>query len=45
MSRDVELSAAAGMDDFLSKPISQDRLDAVIRRWTEQIDWVEAARA
>ncbi|MEQ8176859.1 MAG: response regulator [Amphiplicatus sp.] len=35
MSQDVELSEAAGMDDFLSKPISQDRLDAVIRRWTE----------
>lgn len=33
MAQDVELSEAAGMDDFLSKPISQDRLDAVIRRW------------
>jgi signal transduction histidine kinase/DNA-binding response OmpR family regulator len=45
MSRDVELSAAAGMDDFLSKPISQERLDAVIRRWTEQIDWADAVVA
>ena len=43
MSRDVEQSEAAGMDDFLSKPISQERLDAVIRRWTSQVEWAEAA--
>ena len=33
MSDDVDRSKQAGMDDFLSKPISQDRLDAIIRRW------------
>ncbi|MGE0408124.1 MAG: response regulator [Amphiplicatus sp.] len=45
MSRDVEESERAGMDDFLSKPISQERLDAVIRRWTSQVEWVDAAIA
>jgi len=44
MSQDVERSAAAGMDDFLSKPISQDRLDAVIRRWTDAADMEAEAR-
>ncbi len=44
MSQDVELSEAAGMDDFLSKPISQDRLDAVIRRWAGGEEAVEEAR-
>ncbi|MEE2691183.1 MAG: response regulator [Pseudomonadota bacterium] len=43
MSQDVELSEAAGMDDFLSKPISQDRLDAVIRRWTAPQEPVAAS--
>ncbi|MEX0644029.1 MAG: response regulator, partial [Parvularculaceae bacterium] len=45
MSRDVEQSEEAGMDDFLSKPISQERLDAVIRRWTSQVEWADAASA
>ena len=43
LSRDVEMSVEAGMDDFLAKPISQDRLHAVIERWTSQIDWADAA--
>ncbi len=32
MASDVEQSMAAGMDDFLSKPISQDKLEKVIVR-------------
>jgi CheY-like chemotaxis protein len=32
MAADVENSMAAGMDDFLSKPISQDKLEKVIAR-------------
>jgi len=43
LARDVEQSLAAGMDDFLAKPISQSRLLAVIERWTAQIDWTESA--
>ncbi|MEQ1931024.1 MAG: response regulator [Parvularculaceae bacterium] len=45
LSRDVDLSIEAGMDDFLAKPISQDRLHAVIYRWTAQIDWAESDAA
>lgn len=36
MLSDVERSTEAGMDDFLSKPVSKGKLDAVINRWTEQ---------
>ncbi len=32
MTQDIEASMAAGMDDFLSKPISQDKLSKVIAR-------------
>jgi CheY-like chemotaxis protein len=32
MASDVEQSMEAGMDDFLSKPISQDKLEKVIVR-------------
>jgi signal transduction histidine kinase/DNA-binding response OmpR family regulator len=35
MKGDRELCLAAGMDDYLSKPIRKDQLEAVIRRWTE----------
>jgi CheY-like chemotaxis protein len=45
LSQDVELSAAAGMNDFLSKPIVQTKLIEAIRRWTSQIDWEEAKSA
>jgi len=34
MKGDRELCLAAGMDDYLSKPIRKDQLEAVIRRWT-----------
>lgn len=36
MAADVERSCAAGMDDFLSKPVSKEKLDAVIKRWVEK---------
>jgi CheY-like chemotaxis protein len=42
LAQDVEMSVAAGMDDFLAKPIAQDRLNAMIRRWTAQIEWSDA---
>ena len=32
---DIERSAEAGMDDFLSKPVSRDKLAAVINRWAD----------
>jgi len=35
---DIERSTEAGMDDFLSKPVSKDKLDAVIERWTDERD-------
>ncbi len=34
MTSDVEQSMEAGMDDFLAKPISQEKLNVVIARWT-----------
>lgn len=33
MATDIERSREAGMDDYLSKPINKDKLDAVIARW------------
>ena len=35
MSHDVERSLEAGMDDFLAKPVSQEKLNGMIRKWTE----------
>ncbi len=33
---DVERCMAAGMDDFISKPVSRDNLAATLARWTEK---------
>jgi signal transduction histidine kinase/CheY-like chemotaxis protein len=33
MADDLKRTTAAGMDDFLSKPIDLDQLDRVLRRW------------
>jgi CheY-like chemotaxis protein len=34
MERDRERCRAAGMDDFLAKPISLLHLEAALRRWS-----------
>ncbi|MEO0697036.1 MAG: response regulator [Pseudomonadota bacterium] len=46
MASDVEKSEEAGMDDFLAKPISQERLNRTIERWNrrgngelDEIEW------
>jgi CheY-like chemotaxis protein len=33
MAQDREMCIAAGMDDFLAKPIRQTDLEGVVRRW------------
>jgi CheY-like chemotaxis protein len=33
MKEDIDLCYAAGMDDFLEKPIDMDNLDRVLRKW------------
>jgi signal transduction histidine kinase/CheY-like chemotaxis protein len=45
MAADVERSREAGMDDYLSKPISKEKLDQVIERWTGKAEEKARARA
>jgi signal transduction histidine kinase/CheY-like chemotaxis protein len=45
MAADVERSREAGMDDYLSKPISKEKLDQVIERWTGKTEEQARARA
>jgi signal transduction histidine kinase/CHASE2 domain-containing sensor protein/DNA-binding response OmpR family regulator len=35
MKEDLELAMAAGMDDFLSKPVRKEELDATLTQWTQ----------
>ena len=35
MASDVERSKEAGMDDYLSKPISKEKLETVLERWVK----------
>ena len=36
MQADIDKSHQAGMDDYLSKPVSKDKLDAAIARWADE---------
>ncbi len=45
MAADVDRSREAGMDDYLSKPISKEKLDQVIERWTGKTEEQTRARA
>ncbi len=35
MKEDLELAMAAGMDDFLTKPVRKEELDATLTQWTQ----------
>lgn len=34
MATDIERSQEAGMDDYLPKPVSKEKLHAIVKRWT-----------
>ncbi len=45
MAADVERSREAGMDDYLSKPISKEKLDQAIEHWTGKAEEQARVRA
>ncbi|MDZ7600897.1 MAG: response regulator, partial [Hoeflea sp.] len=36
MSGDKERCFSAGMDDYLSKPVSPEKLESIIKKWIDQ---------
>ncbi|MDF1606765.1 response regulator [Hoeflea sp. YIM 152468] len=43
MTGDRERCFAAGMDDYLSKPVSPDKLERMIEKWIDAPQWLQAA--
>jgi len=43
MSGDRERCLAAGMDDYLSKPVSPEKLEAIIQKWVDSPERLQAA--
>lgn len=45
MERDIDLAHEAGMDDYITKPISKDKLEKSLARWTADSTHAGTAKA